>query len=320
MMNHIVHNIFNGKTRGRLNTNSEMVDINLFNANVITTAEYAQDLETSAEARYLRFMVPSVNTEDIYRIINGKETLTKFKCFTPYLIAWQHNHAECLIEKYNEYRKAIEMIIANEPNKGRISLQLSMIMVGFYSFCKFIESKEICTKEEADKEIQNLLIHLQSQAKIQVARSTDVRVIEKFKQYLGDAINSRRMNMAIVVYDNNGKYKSHHFTQQNNSSAIIWKYRKNSNIEDSIVYAVISFKALMMDFKRTFDYTITESLKHELADNGLVELDDRGNIKNSRILDPDNPGGNTKPCRAIIIPHSVLFPEEYNNDREPEGF
>jgi hypothetical protein len=314
-MNHIIHNIYNGKTRGRLNTKSEMVDINYFNANVITTAEYAQELETSAEARYLRFNVPPINTESIYQEINGPDTLPLFKCFTPYLISWQHQNIEKLIERYNFYRSSIEETIKEEPNKNRISLQLSMILTGFYSFCKFIESKEICTEEEADKAIQRLVMHLITQAKKQVARSTDVRVYDKFKEYLAEGLMTRTMNMAIIEYDQHDKPKLVRYTQQNNTVANVWKYRRNPSDPNSTVYAIFSFRRLKIDLKRGFDYDITDSLKQEFAD----QLDERGNIKPVWMPDPDNISKN-KAHRAIIIPTSTIHPEGINDDREPEGF
>lgn len=318
MMNHIIHNIYNGKTRGRLNTKSEMVDINYFNANVITTAEYVQDLETSAEARYLRFDVPPVNTEDIYKEINGQETLPMFKSFTPYLIAWQHNNIDSLIAKYNFFRVSFEKTIEAEPNKNRISLQLAMIMTGFYSFCKFVQHKEVCTEEEADKEIQRLFLHLQVQAKKQVARSTDVRVFEKFKEYLAEAINTRTMNMAILEYDQNDKPKLVRYTQSNNTVANIWKYRKNPTDENSTVYAILSFRVLQQGLKRGFNYDISDSLKHELAEHGLVRLDERGNIQSVRMPDPDDIT-RQKSQRAIVIPTSTIH-KEATDDREPDGF
>jgi hypothetical protein len=314
-MNHIIHNIYNGKTRGRLNTKSEMVDINYFNANVITTAEYAQELETSAEARYLRFNVPSINTESVYQEINGPDTLPLFKCFTPYLISWQHRNMEKLIERYNFYRSSIEETIKEEPNKNRISLQLSMILTGFYSFCKFIESKEICTEEESDKMIQRLVMHLIAQAKKQVARSTDVRVYDKFKEYLAEGLMTRTMNMAIIEYDQHDKPKLVRYTQQNNTVANVWKYRRNPSDPNSTVYAIFSFRRLKIDLKRGFDYDITDSLKQEFAD----QLDERGNIKPVWMPDPDNISKN-KAHRAIIIPTSTIHPEGINDDREPEGF
>ena len=318
-MNHIIHNIYNGKTRGRLNTKSEMVDINYFNANVITTAEYAQELETSAEARYLRFDVPPMNTESVYNEINGRDVLPYFKKFTPYVIAWQHRNMDILTERYGFYRTSIEKTIETEPNKNRISLQLSMILTGFYSFCKFLESREVCSEEEADKAIQKLFMHLLAQAKKQVARATNVRVVEKFREFLADGILSRTMNMAIVDYDQNDKIKGVRYTQQNNSATNIWKYRKNASDPNSLVYAILSFRRLKIELKRGFDYDIADSLKQEFAENGYIQLDEKGNIQSVRIPDPDNLS-KQKSHRAIIIPTSIIHPEGINDDREPEGF
>jgi hypothetical protein len=320
-MNNMVHNLYNGKTRGRLNTKSEMVDINYFNANVITTAEYAQDLETSAEARYLRFYVPLINTEDIYREVNGSETLPLFKCFTPYLIAWQHNNIDTLIERYKFYYKAIEKTIKDEPNNGRIALQLSMILTGFYSFCKFLEHKEVCTKEEADKAIQELFISIQSQAKVQVARSTEVRVMEKFKTYFSEAIISNTFNVASMLYDQNDKPKQVVLSQQHNPQYFVLKYRKNPSDESSIVYAITSWRLLTLAIKRHFDFTLADSLKQEFADMGFALLDEKGNIQSTRIPDFQSIGsGKTKTSRAIIVPAKTLNMEGNTDDREPEGF
>ena len=319
MMNHIIHHIFNGVGRGRLNSQSQMIDPNYFNANVITTAEYTQDFETSAEARYLRFMVPSKNTEKLYNDINGAENLPKFKTFTPYLIAWQHRNIDLLKEKYRFFKSSIEKTIDEEPNKGRIAMQMAMIMTGFFSFCQFIASKNVCTQEEADKEIQGLLLHFHASAKTQASRSTGARMMEKFKEYLIQGLDTRKINLGVVDYDQNDKVKDKHWTQTNNTICNIWEFRKNPKDEKSLCYAIVSFSGLLLDLKRLFNCPFTESLKHELAAHGFVTLDERGSIPPVRIPDPKNPYV-MKSCRAIIIPVSMLNEERLNDDREPEGF
>jgi hypothetical protein len=319
MMNHIIHHIYNGVGRGRLNSQSQMIDPNFFNANVITTAEYTQDFETSAEARYLRFMVPSKNTEQLYNDINGPENLPKFKMFTPYLIAWQHRNIELLIERYKFFKNAIQKTIEEEPNKGRISMQLAMIMTGFYSFCKFIASKEVCTEEEADKEIQGLMMHFLATAKIQAGRSTGARMLEKFKEYLTQGINTRKINLGRLEYDQNDKYANKHWTQSNNWICNIWEYRKNPKDENSLHYSIVSWSGLLLDLKRIFNCPFTDSLKHELVAHGYLTLDHKGNIPVTKVPDPTNPG-KMKSIRAVVLPVSMFTEERSTDDREPEGF
>ena len=320
ILNHFHHNIYNGKSRGRLNKNSEMVDINYFNANVITTAEYTQELETSAEARYLRFDVPEIETEEIFKELNNQKILSRFKCFTPYLIAWQHNNMDTLIEKYLYYRKAIEDSIKDAPNKGRVGLQLSVILTGFYSFCKFIQSKNICSEEEADVNIQRLFTYFLAQAKKQVARSADVRLFIKFKEILAEGLMNRSINMMCFKYDQNGNIRELKTTQTNNSVANVMQYRLNPLDAGSVVYTIISYPRLLLDIQRAYNITMSNSLKIELAQHGLLQLDAKGNIPCVRIPDL-NDLKSTKPCRAIVIPSSVLYDNErQSDDREPQGF
>ena len=320
MMNHLIHNIFNGKSFGRLNTKGEPVDINFFTANVITTAEYTQDFETSAEARYIRFIVPPINTKEIFEELNSSTVLPLFKCFTPYLIAWQHRHIDLLKTKYQEYYNAIEDVIKSEPNCGRIAMQLSMMIVGFYSFCKFIEDQSICSEEEADAAIQKLLLHFLGEAKIQLARSKETRAFEKFLEFLAAGIDTKRFNMATLTYDGNDKLKTPPlYSQPNNTIANIWKYRKNSKDDQSYVYAILNLKTLIIDIKRNFEMTFADSLKDELAENKLVVLDESRSIQGVKIPDPQNPT-QMKTKRAVIIPESILFPEGPSDDREPDGF
>lgn len=319
MMNHIIHHIFNGVGRGRLNSQSQMIDPNYFNANVITTAEYTQDFETSAEARYLRFMVPSKNTEQLYNDINGPENLPKFKTFTPYLVAWQHQNIELLLEKYKFYKSAIEKTIEEEPNKGRIAMQMAMVMIGFYSFCKFIASKEVCTEEDADKEIQGLMLHFLTTAKVQAARSTGARMLEKFKEYFAQGIDTRKINLAVIEYDSNDKYKDHHWTQTHNQICYVWLYRKNPKDENSLHYAIVSFSGLLSELKRVFNTPFTDSLKHELAAHGYLQLDERQQIPSVKVPNPISPS-TMKSVRAVVLPVSMFTIERLNDDREPEGF
>jgi hypothetical protein len=320
MMNHIIHHIFNGVGRGKLNSQSAMIDPNYFNSNVITTAEYTQDFETSAEARYLRFMVPTINTEKLYNDINGSENLPKFKTFTPYLIAWQHQNIELLQERYKFYKQTIEKVIEDEPNKGRVAMQMAMIMIGFYSFCRFIAFKNVCTEEEAEKEIQKLLLYFLSNAKVQAGRSTGARMIEKFKEYVAQGINTRKINMGVIVYDQNDKYKDHHWTQSNNMVCNIWKYRKNPKDESSIYYSIVSWTGLLNDLKRLFNCPFTESLKYELVAHGYLQLDNDGNIQGVKVPNPVDPGGKLKNIRAVVLPESMFNVKELTDDREPEGF
>jgi hypothetical protein len=198
-------------------------------------------------------------------------------------------------------------------------MQLAMMIAGFYSFCNFMVSQGICEQAEADEAIQHLLLHFLGEAKIQITRSKETRAIEKFMECLAAGINTKRMNMATIVYDGSDKYKDRTFSQPNNTIANIWKYRKNSKDENSIVYTILSLKACILDMKKLFDMNFADSLKHELAENHLLNLDEFGSIQNQKVPDPENPAIK-KGIRAVVIPASVLFPERLNDDREPDGF
>ena len=324
-MKHFMHAVYNGRSRTVSTPSQQNIDPNYYYVNLITTAEYAHNLETSAEARYLQIKVKHINTKDIYNEINAKDVIEKFKCFTPYMIAWQHRNIDMIKAKYEEYKIITESLIIGRPNANRIAMQLAMLGIGYYCLCKFIEYKQIISEHEAESEAQNNIFYLKNLAIEQFSRTEQERCVNKFIKLLKDGIFQNSMNIAKIIYDDNGTPKELKYSHgEYNKTANLIRFRTMNSKEHTESIAVISFEKLLLDMERSLNIPgkFVTSLKDELCQGGFIELDISGNIKCTKIPDIVNDFKVKKARRSIVFNLKQLesLDNGEENDREPEGF
>ena len=311
----LIHHLYGGRSRTRLDTHSDLKDADSFTSNIIFTGERRLDLESSVEARHLQVRAENLAEGNLplFEFLSSTEMIPRYKCFGARLIAWQHKNIDHLIEVYNERKQGHMKDLEEHRNRARLAVQEAMIDLGFYSFAKFCQESGACSVEECEADIQSFFIQTSKDAVVQATRASEMLSTKKFVEYLKELIQTKTINMAIVK--DAGQKASVTYTQGMRNNVLMIKFNRGSES----FYAIPSLDLLLKMINQAYgkDRAVTTSIKEDLSQVGWCKLDAKRQIAPQNVPDiGEAEGKREKRMRVVVIPANVL---EDDNDQVNQG-
>ena len=310
----IIHNMYSGKTKSAMTTDRKSRDVYQYTGTYVMTGEQIAEVGSSTEARFILYRIERHDAQKEYEEIMLPENLQKLKCWTPRLICWQHQHITELQEFYQKRRVDLKDKLKGIQNAVRVADQQAFVETGFYAFCHYLESLDVITTEERIAAMQKYLIWSERNIVEQIGRSEETTNTKKFLQYMREMLDSGVINFVTFIGD--GQNRSAKFSQDQKRPYAVIIFEQKGETK----YVITSFDAFIRDMCRHYGRPdmLTNSIKFDLQEQGLIKLEPKGGFAVIEIPDPQNPTKKRR-IRAPLLTHKDLYGDLNDNVNRDSG-